>query len=142
VRAILRRPPPQRATIEKVIAQTRSGTGPLLVENPWWAILAGERPFMLDAFNLRILADRDPEVARALYTRLDARFFRAVILENPIDQPEFIWGERWYGDVHFGKEFPEHLTASYELVATYPGARGSGYFIWRPRASSTSRHGE
>lgn len=142
VPTILRQPRPQRATIEKVIAETRSGSGPLLVENPWWAILAGERPFMLDAFNLRIMADRDPEVARALYARLDARFFRAVILEMPIDQPEFIWGERWYGDVHFGKEFPAHLTASYELVATYPGARGSGYFIWRPRASSTSKHGE
>jgi hypothetical protein len=142
VPTILRQPPPQRTTIEKVIAETRSGSGPLLVENPWWAILAGERPFMLDAFNLRIMADRDPEVARALYTRLDTRFFRAVILEMPIDQPEFIWGDRWYGDVHFGKEFPEHLTANYDLVTTYPGARGSSYFIWRPKASSTSKHGE
>jgi hypothetical protein len=142
VPTILRQPPPQRTTIEKVIAETRSGSGPLLVENPWWAILAGERPFMLDAFNLRILADRDPEVARALYTRLDTRFFRAVILELPIDQPEFIWGDRWYGDVHFAKDFPEHLTANYDLVTTYPGARGSGYFIWRPKASSTSKHGE
>lgn len=142
VPTILRQPRPQRTTIEKVIAETRSGSGPLLVENPWWAILAGERPFMLDAFNLRIMADRDPEVARALYTRLDTRFFRAVILEMPIDQPEFIWGDRWYGDVHFGKEFPEHLTANYDLVTTYPGARGSSYFIWRPKASSTSKHGE
>ena len=139
---IVRQPPPQRTTIEKVIAETRGGSGPLLVENPWWAILAGERPFMLDAFNLRIMADRDPQVARALYTRLDTRFFRAVILEMPIDQPEFIWGDRWYGDVHFGKEFPEHLIANYDLVTTYPGARGSGYFIWRPKASSTSKHGE
>lgn len=139
---ILRQPPPQRTTIEKVIAETRSGSGPLLVENPWWAILAGERPFMLDAFNLRIMADRDPQIARALYTRLDTRFFRAVILEMPIDQPEFIWGDRWYGDVHFGKEFPEHLTANYDLVTTYRGARGSGYFIWRPKASPTSKNGE
>jgi len=142
VPTILRQPPPQRATIEKVIAETRSGTGPLLVENPWWAILAGERPFVLDAFNLRIMANRDPEVARALYSRLDTRSFRAVILEMPLDQPEFIWGERWYGDVHFGKDFPEHLTANYDLVTTYPGARGSGYFIWRPKASSTLTHGE
>lgn len=139
---ILRQAPPQRTTIEKVIAETRSGTGPLLVENPWWAILAGERPFMLDAFNLRIMADRDPEVARALYTRLDTRFFRAVILELPIDQPEFIWGDRWYGDVHFGKDFAAHLTANYDLVATYPGARGSSYFIWRPKAPPTPEHGE
>ncbi len=142
VPTILRQPPPQRTTIEKVIAETRSGSGPLLTENPWWAILAGERPFMLDAFNLRIMADRDPEVARALYTRLDTRFFRAVILEMPLDQPEFIWGDRWYGDVHFGKEFPEHLTANYELVTKYRGARGSGYFIWRPKAPSTPKHGE
>ena len=142
VPTMLRQPPPQRATIEKVIAETRSGSGPLLVENPWWAILAGERPFMLDAFNLRIMADRDPQVARALYTRLDTRFFRAVILEMPLDQPEFIWGERWYGDVHFGKDFPEHLTTNYDLVATYPGARGSGYFIWRPKSSSIPKHGE
>lgn len=131
---ILRQPPPQRATIEKVIAETRSGTGPLLTENPWWTLLAGERPFMLDAFNLRILADGDPEIARALYTRLDARFFRAVILELPIDEPELLWGEHWYGDVHFGKDFAAHLTANYDQVATYRGARGSGYFIWRPKA--------
>jgi hypothetical protein len=52
----------------------------------------------------------------------------------PIDQPELLWGERWYGDVHFGKDFAAHLTASYHLVTTYPGARGSGYFIWRPKA--------
>jgi hypothetical protein len=139
---ILRQPPAQRATIEKVIAETRSGAGPLLTENPWWTILAGERPFMLDAFNLRIMADGDPEVARALYTRLDRRFFRAVILELPLDTPEPIWGERWYGDVHFGKDFAAHLTASYDLVTTYPGARGSGYFIWRPKAPPTPAHGE
>ena len=139
---ILRQPPPQRATIERVIAETRSGSGPLLTENPWWAILAGERPFLLDAFNLRILVNRDPEVARALYTRLDTHFFRAVILELPIDEPELLWGQQWYGDVHFGKDFPAHLTASYELVATYPGARGSSYFIWRPKAPSTPKHGE
>lgn len=138
---LLRQPPPQRATIEKVLAETRSGSGPLLTENPWWTILAGERPFMLDAFNLRIMANRDPEVARALYSRLDHHFFRAVILEMPLDQPEEIWGERWYGDVHFGKDFAEHLSASYELVATYPGARGSGYFIWRPKAPSTPNPG-
>ncbi len=142
VPTLLRQPPPQRAMVEKIIAETRTGAGPLLTENPWWAILAGERPFMLDAFNLRILANRDPDVARALYTRLDARFFRAVILEMPIDQPELIWGERWYGDVHFGTDFAAHLTASYTLAATYPGARGSSYFIWRPRAPSPPEHGE
>jgi hypothetical protein len=99
--------------------------GPLLSENPWFPLLAGERPFMLDPFMFRLLSLKDPEVALDLHRRLDSRYFRCVILWKPsevADDPD------WYATTHFGSGFLNRLEAAYEV-----GEEDGGAVVYLPR---------
>jgi hypothetical protein len=118
---------PQRDTVARVIEETRPGSGPLLAENPWIPLLAGERPFLLDSFTLRAIAERNPAMRDDLLAKLDSRFFRAVVLKVEI-------GTRgtyadWYREHHFGPGFTEALLANYQLVARH----GDDFFVYRPK---------
>ncbi len=42
----------KRGELEQAAAAIPAGTAPILSEQPWIPILAGERAFMVDAFNL------------------------------------------------------------------------------------------
>lgn len=53
---------------------------PLLSDDPWIPILAGETPYVLDNFSLRTISENDPAVADDFFEKLDDRFFRAAIL--------------------------------------------------------------
>jgi hypothetical protein len=65
-----------------------SGTAaPLLSEDPLAPLCAGERPFLVDSWVLRLAAARDPEIARPLLERLRGGGFRAVILLHGTDTP-------------------------------------------------------
>jgi hypothetical protein len=117
--------------VEKLAEEAGSGDGPLLAENPWVAIAAGERPVLLDAMTFHAIASRDPTMAADLNDRLDRRQFRAVILKLPLDFRGAPWAERWYGDLQFHPDFVSHLTANYEVVASHPGLGGAD--VWRPK---------
>jgi hypothetical protein len=106
--------------------------GPLLAENPWIPLFLGERPFMLDAFNFRILAARDPAIAADLVGRLAHREFRAVVLMRSTDD------SRWYEDVHFGRGFVDALRRDYALVMTHETDRSSssGIYVYLPRSTT------
>ena len=107
--------------------------GPLLAENPWVPLLAGERPVLADAFAFRILARRRPELMQHLTSDLEAHRFRAVVLRWPADEPD---GREWYEGAHFGPGFVDALEHSYVRVAslrTKPRAYWT-HDVWVPRA--------
>ncbi|MFL5363434.1 MAG: hypothetical protein ACJ78U_20900 [Myxococcales bacterium] len=115
-----------RETAAAAIAETRSGSGPLLAENAWIPVLAGERPFLIDAFMFKTVADRQPEIREDLLRRLRQRFFRGVILDvDVLDRGEFAG---WYRNTHFGPGFTEALLGNYHLVARH----GDKLFVYRP----------
>jgi hypothetical protein len=53
---------------------------PLLSDDPWVPILADERPYVLDNYLLRVMAENDPAMKRDFFEKLDQQFFRAAVL--------------------------------------------------------------
>lgn len=104
----------------------RGGTGPMLSENPWFAILAGERPFMLDPFMFRLLRLKNPDIERDLNLKLDARFFRCVILSKPAA----VAGDSdWYVKTHFGPGFLDRVGEDYRVIE-----KGQGMVVYYPKS--------
>lgn len=112
--------------------------GPLLSENPWVPLLAAERPFLLDAFCFRTAAGDVPEMASDLQRRIEAKAFRAVVLNSAdVENTASPWGGRWYGDLHFYRGFPRALRGNYEL--RYVNDAGA---VFLPRASPAPAAGK
>jgi len=110
--------------------------GPLLAENPWVPLLAGERPVLADPFTFRVLAGRRPSLIQHLSADLAAQRFRAVLLRWPVDDVE---GRAWYQWVHFGPGFVEALERTYVKTASFrTGPRPYWtHDVWRPRRLET-----
>jgi hypothetical protein len=105
--------------------------GPMFAENPWFALLAGERPVLADAFTFRVLALKDPELMQHLTRDLEKRRFRTVVLRWPADTVD---GRGWYAGTHFGPGFVDALTRSYVRVARFR-TKPRPYWthdLWRP----------
>ncbi len=68
-------------------AAGQGAPAPLLSEDPLAPLCAGERPFLVDSWMLRLAAERDPALARPLLDRLRGGGFRAVILLHGAEAP-------------------------------------------------------
>ncbi|MEY2878597.1 MAG: hypothetical protein RLZZ15_977 [Verrucomicrobiota bacterium] len=73
---------PEAAAPGEFIRRAGSGARPMLAENPLVPILAGERPFVADWFNLALMSRRDPAVREAISARLRRGEFGSVVLTN------------------------------------------------------------
>jgi hypothetical protein len=113
-----------RAQWDETLRAVEDVSGPLLSEHPLLPILAGERPYMLDPFMLRVTRERDSRVTTDLWRNLETRKFGAVILLTSI------FGDRR----HFGPGFHSKLAENYELVRDDLGFR-----IYRPRPNGGTR---
>jgi len=98
---------------------------PVLSENPWFPVLAGQRPYLLDGFMFRVVRQQHPRFAQPLWTRLAAGGFGAVILRA---DPRSDSGQAWYRNMHFGPGFLDQLNAHYRWAATL-----GGQYIYLPR---------
>ena len=125
-RAERTRPREDRISAALAAAGASAGTSdhPLLSEDPLIPIAAGQTPWILDPFMLRLARLRDPDLAGPLLTGLRSRAFGAVILLEPLDPDPL----GWYEQEHFGPGFSEAVRARYVLFG-----RAGGYYIYRPR---------
>ncbi len=106
-----------------VAAAIAPGTGGILSEDPLLPIVAGERPYLLDAFMVRLVAERDPQFAVHLHDGIRAGAFRAIVfLNDPRTHKD------WYETVHFGPEVMRLVDENYE-----PGGQVGRYFIYERR---------
>ncbi|HEX2674530.1 MAG TPA: hypothetical protein VHM25_26825 [Polyangiaceae bacterium] len=119
----------KRGELEQAAAAIPAGDAPILSEQPWIPILAGERVFMVDAFNLAHMRLTTPSVDRDLLERLDQCRFRAVVLIGPAHR-----GDWWYRKARFGVGFTEHLLANY----SYRGVVGA-HAIYLPQCGVPER---
>lgn len=119
-------PQAQTETIQAVLKDARGGDGPLLAENPWLAIWAGERPVMMDPYLFRLLASQNETIGDDLTRKLASRAFRAVVLEHTLDD------ESWYNR-RFGDAFRRTLPRWYELTSSRPG-----FYVWRAKTGGSS----
>ncbi|WP_428938538.1 hypothetical protein [Fontivita pretiosa] len=98
--------------------------GPILSEDPLVPIFAGEAVYMLDPFLFRVIALEDASFAQRLWSKLEARQFRAVVL---LTDPSREGGRAWYHGSHFGPGFVERVLSNYRLVAW-----NDRYLVYRP----------
>ncbi len=132
--------------LEGIVQTLPWNSSPVLSENPLLPILLGERSYMLDAFTLRVLAEKNPEIMKSLFRQLDQKFFKGVILTHwqPVSQ-EFPlegmarqkgWdGKAFYGNVHFPKRFLSRLKMNYKLAYV-----ASPYYVFVPKTLPIPLH--
>jgi len=92
--------------------------------------MAGEHPYLLAAFMLRLVRQSHIELTRRLWDDLDQHRFRAVVLDDPPDS-------RWFFDPvggDFGPGFIQKLEQNYTLTKTY-----SDFWLYLPREQAPSR---
>jgi hypothetical protein len=108
------RNPPGRsdAAVRRVVEHIASARSPVLSESPLWPLLAGQRPFVLDPFALRVVMMSRPDIARDLEARLDARYFSSVILQT---DPTSVRGRGLYENLHFGPAVASRIVANYRF---------------------------
>jgi hypothetical protein len=116
---------PRDSRISAALAAAGETDRPLLSEDPLVPIAAGQTPWVLDPFMLRIARLRDPDLAAPLLAGLRSREFGAVILLEPLDPASL----GWYEQEHFGPGFAEAVRARYVLFG-----RAGGYYIYLPRS--------
>jgi hypothetical protein len=114
-----------RALLRAAIPPAGAGEGPIVSENPLIPIALGETPYVLDPFMLRLLQERLPRFEEPLLEGIRRGTFRAVILQNDVESPEFA---RWYRTVHFGPAFVDELRSHYEVRT-----RVGRYWVLVPR---------
>jgi hypothetical protein len=124
--------PTQAAVAEIARRLPPGGTQRLLAENPVVPLALGQRPEMLDAFSLRLLAARDPALRARFFADLEAHRYTAVVLvdwsgTSEADLPVELARHgspgvsRFYGDMHFPHGFIETLQRHYRLsFAVHP----------------------
>jgi hypothetical protein len=120
---------PQR--FQEVLALAGATEKPILSENPVVPVLAGQQPYVLDPWMLRLLRKNNPSFGEPLLDGLRHQAFGAVVL--CMADPATSFGQRWYETVHFGPGFTFALNQNYRLAATFddqrvylPIAGGSG----------------
>ena len=117
---------PTRDTIREISRELGPQSKNILSENPLVPLLMGERPIVLDAFSLRVIAQKYPAVEMDFTRKIENHFFEAIVLLDwsgaPFDQLEeamekhsSLGVDRFYGEVHFPPGFLELMKKHYFL---------------------------
>lgn len=110
---------------QRVIALIEDTHKPMLTENPLIAVLAGQRPYVLDPWMLRLLERRTPGFREPLLDGLRGQAFGAVVLFHDLQI-----GPRYTTAFWLGPGFASELVNNYQLAFTVDDQR-----IWLPKKS-------
>ena len=106
-------------------------------------LLMGQYPFVMDAFSLRVIAKKSPEVQADFTRKIENHFFEAIVLLDwsgaPLDQLEdamekhsSLGVDRFYGEVHFPPGFLDLMKKHYFLSFVK-----RPYVVYEPKINST-----
>lgn len=98
---------------------------PILADNPWIPVLAGQSPYVQDPFIFSALNLHRPGFADALWKKLQEKQFSAVVT---ILDPNSPVGKRAYANGFFGAGFRKNLLENYKLAV-----RMKDNYIFLPR---------
>jgi len=84
-------------------------------------VLAGQQPYVLDPWMLRLLREGNPYFGEPLLQGLHNQTFGAVVL--CMADPRTKFGQWWYETGQFGPGFASTLNQNYHLVATFDDQR-------------------
>lgn len=100
------------AVRQQVVDLVAKAASPVLSESALWPVLAGQQPFVLDPFALRVVMISRLDIARDFESKIEARFFSSVILQ--VD-PTSVRGRGYYEHVHFGWPMTTRILANYRF---------------------------
>jgi len=100
------------ATRQQIVDLVANAPAPVLSESALWPVLAGQQPFLLDPFALRVVMMSRPDIARDLETRVDTRAFPVVIFQ--VD-PTSTKGRGYYENVNFGWPITARILSHYRF---------------------------
>src|SRR5271157_54519 len=118
---------------QRTIALIKDTQKPILAENPIVPVLAGQRPYVLDPWMVRLLRTHSPGFEQPLLQRLRNRDFSAVVLNTDASLKGVRW---WYDTVAFGPGFVPALLDNYRLVQVIDKD-----WIYVPRTDTASEIG-
>jgi hypothetical protein len=99
----------------------------VLSEDPLVPLLAGERPYLLDPFAIRLTAAA-PELGAPLSAALRRGAFPAVVLFEDLDGPS---AEAWYAAGNLGLPLARDIREGYRRAAAF-----GRYRLYLPRATA------
>jgi len=98
---------------------------PILAEDATIPVLAGQRPYIIDAMNIAVVSHDNPSFAEPLQEMLNKQAFGAVVLQLDQHSPA---GQIWYDSWAFGPWFIPTLNKNYEFRVA-----SRGLFYYFPR---------
>jgi hypothetical protein len=119
----------KRGELDRAAAALPPGNAPVLSEQGWIPLLAGERAVVLDAYSIVQTRKNEPEIGRDLLGRLDRCAYRAVVLIGKAETA----GPVWYDSIRFGPGFADHLLSHY-----YFDKVAGAHAIYLPRCGLAS----
>ena len=87
----------------------------ILSENPIIPLTAGQSPYVMDPWMLRMIGKRNPDFERPLLEGLQNQSFGAVVL--CMADPRTKFGQVWYETESFGPGFVPALNRNYRLAS-------------------------
>ena len=117
---------PTRDTIRAIAEELGPQTKNILSENPMVPLLMGQRPIVMDAFSLRVIARESPAVQADFTRKIENHFFGAIVLldwsgapldrlEDAMEKHSSLGVDRFYGEVHFPPGFLDLMKEHYFL---------------------------
>jgi hypothetical protein len=124
---------PVRAQLQEIVRACGNSGKPILSDNPLVPLIAGQHPYVLDAFMFRVLEEREANFGDPMWRMLKERRFGAVVF---VDNPDSEEGKDTYDNFHFGDDFMEVMRQNYEPA----GSAGTEYvFVPKKSPQATSR---
>ncbi len=99
-----------RPAARALVAQVRDNGKPILSSDGFIPASQGERSYMLDNWMYQMLRRTDPRYDAALQTKLEERYFGAVVLMTDVGGMPGLYGDK----------FAPALTSNYELAGRFP----------------------
>ena len=115
-----------KAEIQRLIDDVAAAPGPVLSESSVWPLVAGRSAYSIDAFALRVVMQRRPDIERDLINKINAQAFSFVILK--VD-PASAEGRGYYTHQNFNWPSISRLLERYRLVS-HPR---EDVFVYAPR---------
>jgi hypothetical protein len=126
----------QRGLLSDALRLIPDHSRPILAQNPMVPIAAGQRPYLIDPFMIRLLSERDPALAEPLWRDIEERRFAAVVLEA---DPRTERARALYRSAILGERFLQEMDRNYE-VAGAVGTR-TVYLPRRPASQNLGNPG-
>jgi hypothetical protein len=86
---------------------------PILAQNPLVPIAAGQRPYLIDPFMIRLITERTPVLAEPLWHDFQTKRFAAVVLET---NPQTERARALYRSAILGERFLQEMDRNYEVA--------------------------